>query len=690
MTTIKYSLHLLSDAEIGSGLGGELVNNTVARDHQGIPVIRSTHIKGLMRDRLQAIANTRNWAPALCNLCFGRENCGDEGLPGMLGVQNAKPKGDAKVRTISRTSLTELGVAKATSLRTTEAVSVGSVFHGVLTLPDNAPRLVELASRLALLSICCVGGGRTRGGGACRIEIESETRLPGDLLKTIDREISGGLPEPKIPELPRNVVREPADAPAVVLRLIFRADSPICCPETPVVGSNVIRAGLGVPASAVLGAIISRLASADPSLAQAAFEDTRTRLWPLLPCAPEKSSDPLPVPVRVALSHRMSKLPDEDGYHLFKDAAIEPYDWRTMAKGSPLKGADGVLLRSPGQMDVKLWRSGDMPRLLTSHSVHHGERRNLFTVESLAPMTFSGWISLPPKAAGVLVQSLEKDGSVAFGKARTIRGTGQLSAHPGDMLSAVEGWHKTVFVLQSPAAIPDEWEIEDGRAEKTLARLVAESGWGEVLEKEVLSGKVSVTTQAQCGVRFGWNRHGTGGTQVDQTNRLQARRVFLPGSVFVLKQAPENLQKLLIRGLGVAKDGGVDGRMQGYGSVLPHPGVAGSRIQIDAYCPSLKSEDDAGQLALTWFGKTQEGRGPSPSQIAAVAERIVNADGDGAVKYLKDQKDRSDRVWDRWRQVFNDVSDAVQKNPRQAKKALRTWQDLAIVHREAVEKREGR
>lgn len=686
MSTIKFNLHLISDGEIGSGLGNEVVNDILARDHQGRPVLRGSHIKGLLRAQIEAIRSIRDWPVLLDVQCFGRggEN-GDDGVLASIRVSDAGSKGKVKVRSITRTSLTELGVVHGATLRTSEAVAAGTVFSGEVCIADGAPLAVELAVRLALLSLEAVGGGRSRGGGACRVEIAGETRGPGDLLKALDIEIGKGLkPGERLAAAP--VAPKEPDAPPLLLQLIFRANDPLCCPEIPVVGNNVIRAGLGVPASAVLGAIVSRLAQADASMAGAVFEDPRTRAWPLLPCAPDGEGAPLPVPVRVDLSHRMSKLSDDQGQYEFRDAAIEPYDWRAAAAGSPLKGADGVLLRADGE-NVTLWRSGDMPRIVTAHAVHHDPTgnglRNLFTVESLAPMVYSGWISLPPRAAERLVELLRADPRMVFGKARTVRGEGRFEIGPADLSQAVAGWQNTVFVLQSPAAIPDDWDICSERAETVLDRLVRESGWGELAEAPREEGKIRVVTQASCGVRFGWNRHGVG-NGVAQTRRLRARRVFLPGTVFVLKQPPPNLPALLVRGLGVDCGGAADGRMQGFGAVLPHPGIAIRRFQPESKKESFAS-DGAGKWAVEWFRKAGA-NGPSPSQIGAVAERITQEEGGKvALDYLDTQKKRPGRVWDRWSPVLDDVRTAIEGKHMKAKKALRTWQDLAIIHRKDKE-----
>lgn len=690
MSTIRYTLQLTSDAEVGSGLGNEIVNDIVARDHEGMPVLRGSHLKGLLRAALADVAASRGWPSTLADWCFGRAGAaGDDGEPGAALFRDARPmQSEAKVRTITRTSLTELGVVHGQTLRTTEAVAAGTTFQCEVTVAPEAPEAVDVALRLSLSSLEAVGGNRTRGSGACCVTIDGESRAPSALLAALDEVLRRGL-RPRVPVVPIRRRRPDHEGSAVTwLLLVFRADDPVCCPETPVVENNLLRSGPAIPASAVQGALISRLAIQDADLATSTLVDSRTRVWPLLPCAPNGPGADPPIPVRVALSHRMSKLPSEANEYRFADSAVEPYDWRTVAHGCPLKGGDGVLLRG-SDGSIQLWRSGDLPRLITAHAVHHDAtgrgRRNLFTVESLAPATFAGFACLPSSAAKVLLASLEADRAVRFGKARTLRGGGALEATVVDPEAAFGDWNERVFIVQSPAAIPDDWTVNRQSAESLLARLVVESGWGEVQDLAREPGQIAVTTLAACGVRFGWNRHGLG-EQVGETRRLRARRVVLPGSVFLLKERPANLPQLLQRGLGVEVDGEVDGREQGLGAVLPHPGVATTRYQPPPKLEEIASTDAAGKLALEWWRASGE-RQPSPSQIAAVRDRIRPENGAGAAEYLDRQRTgRSKRVWERWECVFDAVVAKVRSEPKLAERALRTWQELVMANRNAEER----
>ena len=56
MAEIRYTIELTSDAEPGSGFGGEFVNVTLPRDANGNPVIPASHLKGITRENLATVA----------------------------------------------------------------------------------------------------------------------------------------------------------------------------------------------------------------------------------------------------------------------------------------------------------------------------------------------------------------------------------------------------------------------------------------------------------------------------------------------------------------------------------------------------------------------------------------------------------------------------------------------------------
>ncbi|MDA1230615.1 MAG: hypothetical protein O2856_07570 [Planctomycetota bacterium] len=381
------------------------------------------------------------------------------------------------------------------------------------------------------------------------------------------------------------------------------------------------------------------------------------------------------VPVRVASSHRMSKLADaESGKYEFRDSMVEPYDWRSIAKGSPLKGSDGVLLR--GSDSVRLWRHGDMPRIWTAHGVHNGaatsEERNLYQVEALAPMAFKGLLACPQDVADRFIEILNES-FVSLGRSRSVRGGGTLRVKPVDSLSDYLNWtsgphlNNRIFVLQSPVGVPDS-VASFGSAEAQLKSLVELP----VEEQIKANGITGPGVLAGANILFGWNRHGKGARANQRHNRLRARRVITPGSVFVLRDSVDDLESYLLKGIG-------EGKQEGLGCILPHPGIAESKYARDSeLLPVIKSTNQAGRWGLTLH---QLAPHVSPSQIGHLAALVEQKSAVHAQQYLDKQlSEKSTKIWDRWKPVESELNDLF-KHPKEAAAALHVWQDLAIENR---------
>ena len=71
--TIPFTLVLQSDAEPGTGLGTEAVNDLVPRDSNGHAYLPATHLKGLLREHLATIIHVREWDRALLDAVLGAE-----------------------------------------------------------------------------------------------------------------------------------------------------------------------------------------------------------------------------------------------------------------------------------------------------------------------------------------------------------------------------------------------------------------------------------------------------------------------------------------------------------------------------------------------------------------------------------------------------------------------------------------
>lgn len=670
MPEIRFTITLESDAEPGTGLGTELIDDVVPRRHDGTPFIPGSHLKGLLRDSLRNTASQLGWSADLETLVFGEEGRnGGDGHQGALRIGNAvvETSNTSRIAVISRTALNDYGTAKSGSLRTVECIAAGTAFRGAARLAPGSDPIAADAVRLALLSLSIVGGNRNRGAGTCSVKLDDEPALkPSTVLRRLDGAVRGKqLPKPRFAAA---TSAAPSASRATLLQLTFHARDPVCCPSVPLTGTNVMRSGFAIPASAVQGAILHLLDRADHEAASRMFASPAFRAWPLLPCTPAGGDPGSVLPIWTSLTHRMSKSAagvalKENEPSFFRDKLVEPFDWREVPSGAPLKAADGVLLASSN--DVRLWRAADMPRQLSAHVNLQEETPGLFTVEAMAPMVFRGLLSVPEEFAARILELLLSEPECAFGRARAVRGGGTLHADRLANTSPLPTSHSaTTFVVQSPLLIPRE----------LLGKGEAAPYGGEILRTLVESAGFGSVEQAEATVeyRFGWSRHGVG-QRVSTTNRLAAEAVVAPGSAFKLaKPMTERglaLLERLAKGIG-------DGRERGFGAVLPHPGIASSVFRASPTVPEIRSRDKAGSIAneLVELSKDSELSTSAISQLVQFAR--------GGPKHLEDfinrQKLRPSRSWERWQPLVARLlaltQDKVITDETRAR-AFRGWTD---------------
>jgi hypothetical protein len=670
MPEIRFTITLETDAEPGTGLGTELINDMVPRRNDGTPFLPASHLKGLLRDSMRGIASQLGWPAAVETHLFGDEGRdGGDGQQGLLRVSDAvaASTGASGIATISRTALSDFGTARSGSLRTVECIASGTVFRGAVQVASGADQIASDAARLALLSLSAVGGNRTRGAGTCSVQLDGEpAQKPSAMLRRLDAAVRTaplhGL------RFARSAPATPSTSRASFLQLTFHAHDPICCPTVPLTGTNVMRSGFAIPASAVQGAILHLLDRADHEAASRLFASPAFRAWPLLPCAGAGEDPGETLPVWTSLTHRMSKsaagpLAASSAPPFFRDKLIAPFDWREVPSGAPLKGADGVLLASKD--GVRLWRASDMPRQLSAHVNLQGSQPQLFTVQAMAPMVFRGILAVPEEFEARILELLRAEPNCAFGKARTVRGGGMLRAvalRDGSPLPATHS--AATFVVQSPLAIPRDW----------LATRDAAAHGGEILRRLVEGAGFGTVEQAEATVeyRFGWSRHGAG-RRVATTNRLAAEAVIAPGSAFRLAAPVAERGRALLERL--AKGVG-EGRDRGFGAVLPHPGIATEVFRAAPALREIKSRDAAGQLAakLTTLSAGSELSASAISQLVQFAR--------GGPKHLEDfiarQKQRPSRTWDRWKRVAEEVLEITRDKSitdETRARAFRGWTD---------------
>jgi len=263
--------------------------------------------------------------------------------------------------------------------------------------------------------------------------------------------------------------------------------------------------------------------------------------------------------------------------------------------------------------------------------------------------------------ADEILSILQEDNYIAFGKARSIRGGGTLSVEKINIDNYLKNDSK-IFILQSPVSLNSV--SAKTNIYEAFSNIIEESGWGN---PEICFADTEII--------FGWNRNRIGSC-VEDTGRLKAERVIKPGSVFKLKNPPENLYELLKKGIGKGKE-------KGYGAVLPHPGLSYELYEPKLVDIKLASKDIASELAYNLYKKTEK-NGPSASQIAALMAKIDNStdESEQAIKFLEHIKeDRPLRFWKPWANVESDLLNIFNKHNKIAIKVLKNWQDLTVLNR---------
>lgn len=663
MKQIDYTLRLVTDATPGTGFGSGLVDEYVTRNHKQQPVIRASHLKGLVRQFLYDLTLEGSWSvPDLDARFLGQaddETSTDSSIElresrihfsdaVMIPSQKTDAEG-SPTRLLTRTAIDpETGTIKTGMLRTSESIAADTVFKGSLFVQED--EVTEDMAKLALLSLETIGSSRTRGAGKCVVDIPGEKRTPGTLLLVLHKRFKES-PESFNAGQPFSVPKSNAAQSSdkhVILRLVFRAEDPVCCPERPV-RTGVIKSSFDIPASAVQGMILTTLSNVDPQLASTCFESNSFRAWPLLPCEMDSSKEDLPIPTRISLTHRVAKIIDPVNVQesFFQDEAIEEYNYEDLPYGSPLKATDGVLLSSGG--NVSLWKSAMMPRLVSAHGVHNDPQtedgRNLYTVEAMAPMVWSGYVSMPEEAASTFLDQLQKNPHTSFGRGRSVRGRGRLEAIKEDLPKAGAS-SGDILIAQSPLLLEEtSFELAAGGESLTACFKKELVPWAEKLELPAIK-------ECWCvfDIRFGWNRAGLG-EKTGKGNRLRACPVVAPGAVIKFESSipAEKVSDLLVKGFG-------RGRERGYGALALHPGIGRSLHPVNIPEPSRGTPERERKIVRKILEWTQGKRAlPSASQVRAVQQRLAHSGVEVAKAYLAHQKERTPKIWSEWEGIHGEV-----------------------------------
>lgn len=677
MNIISYTIELKSDAQTGSGFGGESVNNYVTRDCSGNPVVHASHIKGLLRQTLRDIFGDLQWDRGMIDQALGLPGSpppvpGGQDKSASAGEESgfvfsdacadrAAKSGQPMTRVITRTALDAgTGRVKSGALRAQEAVSAGQKFHGKIVPRSGVNPNADLLLRLALLSLRAIGGGRNRGSGCCVATIQGEGRAPGQLLLEI-----ANLRRPIAPPAAVLTPRPAATTQTAWFDVCFFADESVLCPERPDV-LNEIHSGISIPASAVRGLILHTLNAMNPEIAAQCFADPRFRAWPLNPCGPaDMDRRNLPWPVRVSITHKTAKIisdPPREGID-FADEAIEPYDWEKSPANAPiLKSSDGVLLAgSDGK--ISLWKANDMPRVFSVHGVHSDPNtrggRNIFSVQAMGALAWRGLVACPAELAAMLRDRLHER-PVSFGKARSVRGAGTLHLRPvGDdgLVPLIHAGKYNCFITQSPIELAD---AAGGHAGDGLAAMA-----GAWAGKHGIGAVESVWQNV--GLRFGWNRHGQ--SAATARGRVPAARVILPGAVVRLESVvtdPDRLRRALLDGLGTGRD-------RGFGCLLPHPGRAAGLCRARLRIRESQASPNKAAIIRALDFSTETNL--SASQIGSLYERLL-AGPDSAKAFLEAQRQRGAMGYAAWSSSIGKLGEWVSGDQAAARLSLEILRDL--------------
>jgi hypothetical protein len=269
MKRIRIELALLEDLHTGSGTGIGDIDALLARDRDGLPVLRASHVRGVWADALDRPADrtalfgaSRAAAGQMSMTSFYAMS----GNPGELCWSSTRFQSDSRV-------------PEEDTLRTRQFIAAGSRFAATAWLPEGLePALLSAATRADAL-----GARRRRGDGLFQI---TSWQVEADGEAKIQRQPEG-------------------DAP--VLRLLLRAEDPLCFAQTGFPG-NILPGECYIRGQQLLGAFVKPLLDAGQTGLAALWLDRQTSVgnaYPLPDPAPRdgaasadwETSQVLPIPL---------------------------------------------------------------------------------------------------------------------------------------------------------------------------------------------------------------------------------------------------------------------------------------------------------------------------------------------------------------------------------------------------------
>jgi CRISPR/Cas system CSM-associated protein Csm3 (group 7 of RAMP superfamily) len=239
------TIRLEEDLHSGTGTGGGSLDAIQITGRSGLPVIRATHIKGLLREAGRLLSEMGLYSEQDYNHLFGEEGGWQRSalLMQSLHFQENKENKENKqapwhlqwtstAREINRRTPSEgsLRTPSEGSLRTLQYVKAGSLFHGQWLLTD--PTLAKFLQD-CLQQVTHLGSSRTRGGGL--ICVESFGPIPL---------------ENQAQSLPIFETEKPR------IRLILKNLEPLCLPITGYPG-NIVPSECYIRGQQLLGALVA-------------------------------------------------------------------------------------------------------------------------------------------------------------------------------------------------------------------------------------------------------------------------------------------------------------------------------------------------------------------------------------------------------------------------------------------------
>ena len=178
----KITATLLSDAHLGSGVGGQGLHALLARDSQNRPVIWSTHLEGLLREAARTLSGKpEGEREGEADRLFGKAGGSRQQMvfTSLYLVQKESPpsrvwRSTARVSLDARETF-DNRAPKGDTLRAIEFVPQCTVFEGHVELPETDVGILEKL----IQEVESIGHGRASGAGLVGLSLSSANMSVG-------------------------------------------------------------------------------------------------------------------------------------------------------------------------------------------------------------------------------------------------------------------------------------------------------------------------------------------------------------------------------------------------------------------------------------------------------------------------------------------------------------------------------